>query len=299
MKPRKLTLKDKPVFSKYLGLSRHQLSYFSFENIYIWKKLYAISWLEIKDNLCVFFQDNLGCFLYLPPLGKKIRPETVKEAFRIMDQLNPHPEISRIDNAEEKEIVFYQRLGYVARGKYPEYLCARAEQAELKGNKFKSKRASYNYFIKHYKFSILPFNLRDKGACLKLYHSWMEKRRALNQDVVYQGMLKDSLSCLEVLLKDYRQLGIVGRIVKVGGKIKAFTFGFRLNREIFCILYEITDLSVKGLAQFIFRQFCAQLAQYKYINIMDDSGLENLRKVKLSYHPARFIPAYIITRRNS
>jgi hypothetical protein len=29
---------------------------------------------------------------------------------------------------------------------------------------------------------------------------------------------------------------------------------------------------------------------------MDDSGLDNLEKVKLSYHPVKLIPAYIITR---
>jgi uncharacterized protein len=64
----------------------------------------------------------------------------------------------------------------------------------------------------------------------------------------------------------------------------------------FCILYEITDLGIKGLAQFIFRRFSQELKGYKYINIMDDSGLENLRKTKLAYKPTRLIPAYIVSR---
>ncbi|MFZ2357354.1 MAG: phosphatidylglycerol lysyltransferase domain-containing protein, partial [Candidatus Omnitrophota bacterium] len=80
--------------------------------------------------------------------------------------------------------------------------------------------------------------------------------------------------------------------------VKGFSFGFKLNEHSFCILYEITDLSAKGLAQFIFREFCRQLPDYKYINIMDDSGLENLKQVKLSYHPVKLEPAYIVKRKN-
>jgi hypothetical protein len=99
------------------------------------------------------------------------------------------------------------------------------------------------------------------------------------------------------LLDDYSGLKIVGRVVKIDKKIKALTFGFRLAEDTFCILYEITDLSIKGLAQFIFREFCRELADYKYINIMDDSGLENLKKVKLSYHPVKLVPAYIVKRK--
>jgi hypothetical protein len=69
-----------------------------------------------------------------------------------------------------------------------------------------------------------------------------------------------------------------------------------LNHDTFCILYEITDLSVKGLAQFIFREFSRELKGYRYLNIMDDSGLENLKQVKLSYKPVRLIPSFTAQR---
>ncbi|MBL7210389.1 MAG: hypothetical protein ISS32_01220, partial [Candidatus Omnitrophica bacterium] len=120
-------------------------------------------------------------------------------------------------------------------------------------------------------------------------------RKAHNQDTLYTGMLKDSGSCLRQLLGSYKYLDFSGRVVKIQKQIKAFTFGFRLNQKIFCILYEVADLSVKGLAQFIFRQFARDCGSYKYVNIMDDSGLLNLKKTKLSYHPAK-VPAYIISR---
>jgi hypothetical protein len=67
--------------------------------------------------------------------------------------------------------------------------------------------------------------------------------------------------------------------------------------ETFCILYEITDLGIKGLAQFIFRRYCQELKDYKFINIMDDSGLENLRRTKLAYKPVRQVRAFIATKK--
>jgi hypothetical protein len=237
--------------------------------------------------------------MYLPPLAKKTGPLVIKECFRIMDGFNKNKDISRIENLEAKDIVFYQDLGYEYRHKSDDYLCRKADLVLLKGNKFKSKRACCNYFIKHYKFAYLSFISRYKKDCLQLYDNWMTKRKLTNKDNVYKSMLEDSRNCLKILMDDFQNLNIRGRVVRIDEEIKAFTFGFELNKDTFCILYEITDLSIKGLSQFIFRQLCAELKNYKYINIMDDSGLENLKKVKLSYHPLKVIPAYIVKRKDA
>lgn len=298
MRLNKLSSKDKEIFAKYLNLSRHELSIYAFENIYTWRGLFDIYWALINDSLCVFFKDKIGCFMYVPAQGKLVTPKVIEESFMIMDKFNKNKNISRIENIEQKELSFYQRLGYECVQKYPEYLCRRTDLSQLRGDSFKSKRACLNYFIKHYEFEYLPFSLKDNGACLELYNRWKEGRKTHNQDSIYQGMLEDASVALKELLDGYRYLSVLGRVVKIGGKIKAFTFGSKLNRDTFCILYEVTDLSVKGLAQFIFWKFSAELEDYSYINIMDDSGLENLKRVKLSYQPLRLIPAYIARRQN-
>jgi len=91
-------------------------------------------------------------------------------------------------------------------------------------------------------------------------------------------------------------LGLTGRIVLFDGEVKGYSFGFPLNDETFCILFEIIDLTIKGLSQYLFREFCREMSNYRYINALDDSGLENLRRAKLSYHPCYLEPAYTITR---
>jgi hypothetical protein len=109
-------------------------------------------------------------------------------------------------------------------------------------------------------------------------------------------MLEDGLLCLENLFNKWDDLSFKGMVVKIDKQIRGFTLGFKINKNTFCINYEIADLAFKGIAQFIFRTFCQSLKNYKYINVMDDSGLENLKKVKLSYRPIKLVPAYIAKR---
>jgi len=298
MKFNKLAIKDKKLFDKFFRLDEHELSVYAFENICIWQGLFDIEWLVIDDCLCVFFKDKFGCFLNLPPLGRKVSPEVIEKAFEILDSLNKNKSMSRIENIEAGDLPFYRKLSYKCRDKFPDYLCLRESLAGLRGNKFKTKRACFNYFVKHHKFEYAPFSLKNKDDCLGLYDCWMKERGSKNNDHIYLGMLKDNRACLENLLDNYPKLDSIGRVVRVDGEIKAFTFGYKLSRSVFCILFEIADLSQKGLAQFIFREFCRELKDYKYINIMDDSGLENLKQVKLSYHPSRLAPAYIARRKN-
>jgi hypothetical protein len=241
-------------------------------------------------------QDSIGCFMYLPPLGNKINHRLINDCFSIMDRLNPDKTISRIENVEEDDLEFYKSLGFNSKFKSDEYLYLKKDLISLSGNKYKSKRSAYNYFLKNYKFTYENYNSKYKKECFKLYKNWLKQRKLKYKDSVYQRMLEDNYSTNLLALTYYKKLGLVGKIIKIDNKIKAYSFGFRLNKDTFCVLFEITDLKIKGLAQFIFREFAKELNGLPWINIMDDSGLDNLKKVKISYRPARLEPAYLITR---
>jgi hypothetical protein len=296
MELKTLQIKDKPLFDKFFKLKDHQLSVYAFQNLYIWKALFSISWAIIDASLCIFFRDRLGIFLYLPPQGAHPSPKAINASFEIMDRYNKQRAASRIENIEEKEAPIYQNLGFACREKFPEYLCRRDDLVGLRGNRFKSKRAGVNYFQKHCRFEYTGFTPRHRKECLGLYDYWKKERQQKYKDALYRGMLGDSRKCLEVLLDNFAKLDFTGAMVRIDKRIKAFTFGFSLSRNTFCILYEISDLSIKGLSQYIFRRFCAEQKNYRYINIMDDSGLGNLREVKLSYRPYRLVPSFIARR---
>ncbi|MEK6714632.1 MAG: phosphatidylglycerol lysyltransferase domain-containing protein [Candidatus Omnitrophota bacterium] len=308
-----LEVEDKIIFEKYLSKTRHELSIFSFANILIWQAHFDIRYRIIKDNLCVFFKDRIGCFMCLPPLGKNVGKETLEGCFKIMNSQNEDQRISRIENIEEGQADFYKKLDFKLYPKDKEYIYERKDLVTLAGDKFKSKRANYNYFIKHYDYE---FSLLEKAAindCLKTLENWKKERlsrpndpperhlvgrgiqsgAARNKDELYRNILEDNFLAQKEALLNYGHLGLSGRVIRIEGEVKAYTLGFELNKDIFCILAEVCDLKFKGMPQFLFREFCRMLDKYKYINVMDDSGLVNLRTVKLSYHPTKEINSYI------
>lgn len=169
--------------------------------------------------------------------------------------------------------------------KFPDYVYLQKDLAELKGKKYRHKRASCNHFVKNYAFQYLPYKENMKNECLRLFSEWAVERKKKFNDPYYHQLLKDSSSAHKTALENHRALGLTGRVIKIKNKIRAYTFGFEGLKDTFCVLLEVTDLKFKGISEFIFREFSKEMSGYKYINTMDDSGLENLRIAKLSYYP--------------
>jgi Fe-S-cluster containining protein len=186
------------------------------------------------------------------------------------------------------QILFETESGYIDFGsikKFQDYIYLTKDLAGLKGNRYKHKRANCNYFSKHYSFKYLPYKPGMKQDCLKLYQKWASDRKKKFPDPYYHKLLEDSLSAHRLAIENFKALGLTGRVIKIKNEICAYTFGFELKKDMFCVLLEVCNLRFKGISEFIFREFCREMSAYKYINTMDDSGLENLRIAKLSFHP--------------
>jgi len=302
-----LKLKDRTLFEQTFCLNNYELSTYNFNNIFIWKDAFKIFYIILNGYVCVFFKDKNGCFMYLPPLPFKMprytgiggsaedhRLSAIKICFKIMDSFNSNKNISRIENVDENNLAFFRECNYAYLAKPGDYIYKRDDLTSLRGERFKSKRSSYNYFVRHYDFKFNSFSKQNKDECLALYQQWAKQRKVKFSDNIYQAMLEEGFRCQRLAMDNFAQLGLVGYLIKIKNKIIGYTLGYPINNRMFCILFEACDLNYKGVSQFIFSEFCQQLSGYKYINIMDDSGLDNLRKVKLSYHPICVLANYII-----
>lgn len=290
-------LENKELVEKYLRQSSLQLSSFSFTNIFTWQEFFQFEFEIIDQNLCVFARHEAGTFLYLPPLGKNVSVKTIQTCFEKMNAVNRHKGVSRIENVPQQLLPSFPADKFKHYNKGHEYCYYRKDIAELTGTPYKSKRSSYNQFVANNTFKYRPYEDAMFEECAQVYQNWAQDRGQRYADnMVHVQMLEENAGVHSLGLRHHRELGLVGRVVLVDGKIRAYTFGYPLNPEIFCILFEVADLSFNGLGVFIFREFCrdAAVAPYKFINAMDDFELKNIESTKMSYHPAVLLPSYTI-----
>ena len=300
MRLQPLTLNDKPLFDEYVYRTCPQLSNYAFAPIYVWKEHFQFYWALLAEYLCIFAKQGEDYFMPILPMPCDPENSTyrnvIRTAYQFMLESNPNPHIARIENVSQELRSFFEKDGFRVTLKETEYLYETAALSELRGSRFKSKRNAYNAFIERYPLAeFTSYCPADRDACFALYDAWHIARAATCNDAIYCAMLEDSRSAHRIAIAHAEALGLLGRIVRIDEEIRGYTFGYPLNADIFCVLFEITDLEIKGLAQFIYREFCKELGDtYRWVNAMDASGLENLKRVKRSYHPFQLIPSYNI-----
>jgi len=280
-----------------LRKSRSPLSAASFTNIFVWQDFFDFECEDIDGNFCVFASNEVGTFLYLPPLGEAISPRTIEHCFAIMTERNQGSSVSRIENVPQALVKHFDQNKFSVYAKSPDYVYRREDIVALKGNPFKSPRWAYNRFVKnnHAEFRAYePTMLKD---CLGLFGRWAKERAGRYSDPVYRQMLEENKKVHERILTYSNELDIIGRVVNVEGRIAGYTFGHALNSDTFVVLCEVTDLALKGCASFIFREFCKDpaLTAFEFINAMDDSDMENIRRTKLFFNPCEVVSNYVVS----
>lgn len=318
MRLQPLTLDDKPIFDAYAHQTYTQLSNYAFAPLYVWRDHFQLYWTLMDDYFCVFAKQGDDYFMPILPLGisscrRGFQPcssrtlNVIQEVYHFMLESNRNPYIARIENVPQAMLPpfsaacqlklatqKYQNRGVRAVLKATEYLYETEALGTLIGNRYKSKRQAYNAFVARYPSATLsPYCTANRDECFALYDTWHTARAAKCDDAIYRAMLDDSQCSHRIGVTHAEALGLIGRVVRINGVIRGYTFGYSLNADTFCVIFEVTDLKIKGLAQFIYREFCKELMEtYRWVNAMDDSGLENLKRVKCSYHPTQLILSY-------
>ena len=303
MRLQPLTLNDKPIFDAHAHRTCTRLSHYAFAPLYVWKEHFQFYWTRLVEHLCIFAKQGEDYFMPILPIP--CDPENqnyrnvIRTAYQLMLESNRNPHIARIENVPQALGTFFQKDGFRTTLKETEYLYETETLSDLRGNRFKSKRNAYNAFIERYPSAeFRPYRATDRDACLARYDAWHAARVATCKDAIYCAMLADSRSANRIAITYAEALGLFGKVVCIDREIQGYTFGYPLNADTFCVLFEITDLEIKGLAQFIYREFCKELVgTYRWINAMSDSGLDNLKRVKRSYHPIQLIPSYNVVSR--
>lgn len=222
--------------------------------------------------------------MILPPLGG-LDEEVVDACFEQMQAFNHNADLSRIENIEEQDLSFFKERGYRIFEKSKDYIVERPAVASYVSQKYKAKRALYNFFTKHYRCLFRDYDRSDYEPVTALYDRWAKACFQKNSDGIYRMLLQDSAGALTEMLDGLSALEVAAKVVEVDGEIRGFTSGFPISRDYFCVNFEFCDGSFKGLTQFIFAEFARSLKGYPFINMMEDCDIENIRWTKNSFHP--------------
>jgi hypothetical protein len=258
----------------------------------LWQDHFSFYWAELPEHFLLFSEYDGCVYMPLPPLGPR-DPALVARCFAWMNEKNK--QAARIENIPESECHFYQSCGLRLFENAAEYLYPREALVHLRGNDYKTPRWACHAFAKRYHPTARPYVVADCTEALALFQRWKAARTARYDDPVYRQMLHDSEAVHRRALSQADEIGLIGYVVEVADRIVGYTLGFPLDADTFCIALEVTELSHTGAAAFLFRAFCGTLTGYRWINTMDDSGLPNLRRVKLAYRPTQQVASWSAT----
>ncbi|MGH7208607.1 MAG: DUF2156 domain-containing protein, partial [Nitrospiraceae bacterium] len=217
--------------------------------------------------------------------------------FAFMRERNTGSAVTRIENVPEDLAPTLRALGYRVVPNDSDYLYRSRELAALAGDRYKSQRAACNRFERDSRYRYEPYQDAHREAGLALFEEWAAQKETAGLDAGARHMLRDSASAHREALTHHRALGLAGHVVWVDEAIRAYTFGYERSSSVFCILLEVADRRIPGLAQFLFRESCREAAGrgFEFINTMDDSGIPSLAQSKRAYHPVRLLPNSIAT----
>ena len=291
---KKIEQRDRDIITSYFRKAPSRSCERSFANIYLWSRQYPSEWAIIEDTL-VFKGEEEDYLAFSYPAGE---PEKVKKALLILEEHSKERRFPfRLHNVTEE---MFAQLEEWFPGKYQieydrdaaEYVYEREKLDTLAGKKLHAKRNHINKFKKAYEdWSYEPLSSDNVEECFQMALKWR------NLNGCEEDEEKNAEACVTFnSLRLFRELELTGGVLRVNGKIVAFTLGEALCEDTFVVHIEKAYADVDGAYTMINQQFVHHECQdFKYINREDDAGMEGLRKAKRSYYPEFLVNKGIVT----
>ena len=286
---RRLILEDLPRLAEAIEQSGFQgiLAAYSVPYHYLWNALLPYWWIDLHGALCLFVQSPSGWFMPLPPLGKGAIERSFRDAFALMHRWNGRSEVSRVENVPTELVPTLEATGFSLIANDPDYLYRADALARLAGDRYKSQRALCNRVERESGITIEPYHPSNRFECRLLLADWKRQKRTQGVDAYADFLLEDASSAHEVAWSHASDLDLMGSVARKDGRLCGYTFGYWLDKKTWCVLLEVADRTIPGLAQYLFRETCRKAVAEgaEFINTLDDSGLVRLRQSKEAYHP--------------
>ena len=275
-------LEDKTVLAKYYENVPYMNCELDFANFFLWSEHYNTRY-AIVDDMLVFVSVFNGRRYVAMPIGPGDRKKAIEDIARDFkaDGYELYLNCITREMFDELESMFPGCFEIEYNRDMADYVYMVEKLAYLKGKKLHGKRNHIANFIKENDWQYENITDSNTAECAEMAQQW----RIMNG--CESNPEKSYELCVTMNALKYRkELGLLGGLIRAGGRVVAFTLGSPAGGGAFDIHIEKAFSDVQGAYPMINQQFVLNnLMDYKYVNREEDTGAEGLRKAKLSYYP--------------
>ncbi|MCQ2508410.1 MAG: phosphatidylglycerol lysyltransferase domain-containing protein [Dorea sp.] len=292
---KKATLEDRELIQDYLMKYPSRSCERCFSNVFLWSRKYNVTWGMVENTL-VFKTENEERMAFTYPAG---RSEDIKKAITALRAYCK--ERGRAFGLYCVTPEYFERLNRMFPDTFQieyerddaDYVYESEKLITLAGKKLHGKRNHINKFKALYegRWAYETMTKENIEDCFQMQFEW----RHLNE-VDEDPDKRYELAVVQNALRLFSELGFKGGLIRIDGKVVAFTMGEALTKDTFCVHFEKALADVEGAYPMINQQFVEhECASFKYINREEDTGAEGLRKAKLSYKPVFLVEKGFVT----
>ncbi|MCL2130959.1 MAG: phosphatidylglycerol lysyltransferase domain-containing protein [Lentimicrobiaceae bacterium] len=285
-----LTVKDRAVVQPLLQQFSQQFCNFSFANQILWGEPFHAQFAITDEMLLLRFQLNEEHYFHFP-MGKGDPKPILEKMMEYAKQQNVTFGLSPISEEMKLflEVNFPNRFTFSSSRNYYDYLYQTKDLIELKGKHYQPKRNHINKFKKLYNYAYAPITQRDISDCLETHEQWIAEQDCGGEKCPFE----QETCAVKTALNNFEAIGMTGGLLRVDGKVAAFTLGQAINAATFDVCIEKALSEYEGAYAMINQQFLVHhAADFPFVNREEDMGVEGLRKAKLSYQPYRLLVKY-------
>lgn len=279
---RELRLEDKEAAEKIFFSLPYRLCDYHFADLFIWRSIFKTRIAFAEGDIFIKFERGAVPH-YLVPVGggdlsaalRLLQEDADREGHEMLLACVT-PELR-----EELEAVFPGRFSYTPTRDTFDYVYSAEHLITLAGRKFHSKRNHITRFDQLGDWRYEAIDAGNIGECHAMSDEWY----GINGGDTEPSLRLEHIAVEEAFAHLF-ELGFAGGLIRLNGRVVAFSFGQRLCKDTFLTSIEKAYSDVEGAYTVINREFSAHNAEgFAYINREDDAGDEGLRKAKLSYRP--------------
>lgn len=291
-----IEIEDKTIFDKYKNPSILNSEY-QFTTLFAWANKYNFSYQEYEDTLFIFGNQNDGSLQCYYPIGNNSLDRSIEYIEKFFKNKNTPLNLRPLSKEMLECLKPYIKDNYLIGTKisYADYICDFQELINYSGSKYKHKRKFANAFYKKYEFEYKSLTTENiEYAAKGLF-------KIISNSMPKGNFDHDEWQAYSRLLNNFDKLNLKGGIIVVDNEVVAVSVAERVFENIIIHIRRCNKSFIgvyPAMLQLLLKnEFCDN--NYKFVNLQDDMGIENLRKSKLSYKPVILLEKYYIKEESS